>query len=243
MTEDRLEVGQSSRFGTDGLVKEVLVKHLQVELILFISFIEWRFMTSKKQFGNQPSLSFDNPSPSSCAIQQAQRWDPRNDWSVILHQRGCATLCLLQFLCCNVVIQPNMCMCLLCGTYRVLLVYFALPIAANPWSPISSVFWPVSSVFIGTKSCSLVKTFYMPLLVAGSSRWQTRTTTSLFWAILLAYWKSGYLPTNICRPITEQYHFWGVLGAWPMRMLHQRNRNGLDYWSRNGNNPVKGQKH
>ena len=46
-----------------------------------------------------------------------------------------------------------MCMCLLCGTYRVLLVYFALPIAANPWSPISSVFWPVSSVFIGTKSC------------------------------------------------------------------------------------------
>ena len=39
MTEDRLEVGQSSRFGTDGLVKEVLVKHLQVELILFISFI------------------------------------------------------------------------------------------------------------------------------------------------------------------------------------------------------------
>ena len=39
MSEDRLEVGQSSRFGTDGLVKEVLVKHLQVELILFISFI------------------------------------------------------------------------------------------------------------------------------------------------------------------------------------------------------------
>ena len=86
-----------------------------------------------------------------------------------------------------------MSMCLLFGTYRVLLVYFALPIAANPWSPISSVFWPVSSVFIGTKSCSLVKTFFMPLLVAGSSRWQPRTTTSLFWAILLAYWKSGYL--------------------------------------------------
>ena len=37
MTEDRLEVAQSSRFGTDGLVKEVLVKHLQVELILFTS--------------------------------------------------------------------------------------------------------------------------------------------------------------------------------------------------------------
>ena len=41
MTEDRLEVAQSSRFGTDGLVKEVLVKHLQVQLILFISFIGW----------------------------------------------------------------------------------------------------------------------------------------------------------------------------------------------------------
>ena len=37
MSEDRLEVGQSSRVGTDGLVKEVFVKHLQVELILFIS--------------------------------------------------------------------------------------------------------------------------------------------------------------------------------------------------------------
>ena len=168
-----------------------------------------------------------------------------------------------------------MSMCLLFGNYRVLLVYFALPIAANPWSPISSVFWPVSSVFIGTKSCSLVKTFFIPLLVAGSSRWQPRTTTSLFWAILLAYWKSGYLlqtsgwKLHFCvlkckltmneqslsalgvvmpalqsgtashpgcrqgelmgaRPITEQYHFWGALRAQPMRMLHQRNRNGLD---------------
>ena len=46
MTEDRLEVAQSSRFGTDGLVKEVLVKHLQVELILFISFIGSWFMSS-----------------------------------------------------------------------------------------------------------------------------------------------------------------------------------------------------
>ena len=63
MSEDRLEVGQSSRFGTDGLVKEVLVKHLQVELILIYI----------KQFGNHPSLSFDNLLPSSCAIQLAPR--------------------------------------------------------------------------------------------------------------------------------------------------------------------------
>ena len=69
--------------------------------------------------------------------------------------------------------------------------------------------------------------------------------TNLQHIMLIANWKGPQKKHKSCRarPIREQCHFWGVLRAWPMKMLHQRHGNGLDYCSRNGNGAVKEQKH